>query len=162
MLIGVVGDTHDQTKNVERIVDLFNQARVERVVHTGDITGPAVLEQFSRLEVPMLGVFGNNDRAKRDQLEAQAGRFGMDFAPPPRTFHWAGRQILVVHDPEEAPAALPAGIDLVLHGHTHRHRHEMRGATLFFNPGECAGFLSGQNAVGVVDLVALEAHRLRF
>lgn len=162
MRIGVVGDTHDRTSNVEQILALFSEARVERIVHTGDITRPTVLEQFARLDVPMLGVFGNNDDFERVRLEQEATRFGMDFAPPPRTFRWAGRQILVVHDPEEAPAALPAEIDLLLHGHTHRHRHELCGDTLIFNPGECAGFLTGQNAVGLVDLVSLEARRLRF
>ena len=162
MRIGVVGDTHDRTDNVERIVALFHEAQVERVVHTGDITRPETLERFARLDVPLLGVFGNNDQAERIRLEEEAGRFGMDFAPPPRTFRWAGRRILVVHDPEEAPAALPTEIDLLLHGHTHRHRHEVSGDTLIFNPGECAGFLTGHNAIGVVDLVSLEARRLRF
>ena len=162
MRIGVVGDTHDRTNNVERIVALFQEARVERVVHTGDITRPATLERFARLDVPILGVFGNNDHAERIRLEEEANRFGMDFAPPPRTFSWAGRQILVVHDPEEAPTTLPTEIDLLLHGHTHRHRHEVCGDTLIFNPGECAGFLTGHNAVGIVDLVSLEVRRLRF
>ena len=162
MRIGVVGDTHDRIANVERIVALFNEARVDLVVHTGDITRPAVLERFARLDVPMLGVYGNNDQADRILLEAEAKRFGMDFASPPRTFQWAGRRILVVHDPEEAPAAILPEIDLVLHGHTHRHRHEQIGKTLIFNPGECAGFMPGHNAVGVVDLVSLEIRRLRF
>jgi predicted phosphodiesterase len=67
-----------------------------------------------------------------------------------------------VHDPEEAPDALPDDIDLLLHGHTHRHRHERREGMLIFNPGECAGSLVGYNAVGVVDLVSLEVQRLRF
>lgn len=162
MRIGVVGDTHDRTNNVQRIVALFTEARVDRVVHTGDITRPPVLEEFAKLGVPIFGVFGNNDRAERKQLEAEAARFGMDFAPPPRTFDWAGRRILVVHDPEDAPSTLPTEIDLVLHGHTHRHRHEKRGNTLIFNPGECAGFRVGQNAVGLVDLLSLEARCLRF
>ncbi len=162
MRIGVVSDTHDRKKNVERIVSLFEEAKVERIVHTGDITRPGVLEQFARLNVPMHGVFGNNDQLERIRLEKEASRLGMDFASPPRTFHWAGRQILVVHDPEEAPACLPTGTDLFLHGHTHRHRLEQQGETLIFNPGECAGFLMGQNAIGVVDLVSLEARRLRF
>jgi putative phosphoesterase len=162
MRIGVVGDTHDRASNVDRIVEIFREANVERVVHTGDITGPAVLEQFAKLAVPMIGVFGNNDHADQARLEEQAKRFGMDFAPPPRTLEWAGRRILVVHDPEQAPAMLPTEVDLVLHGHTHRHRHERQGDTLIFNPGECAGFRTGHNAVGLVDLVALDARRLRF
>ena len=162
MRIGVVGDTHNQMTNVDRIVGLFREARVERVVHTGDITQPTVLERFSTLAVPLLGVFGNNDLAERERLRSQAEHFGMDIADPPRTFDWAGRRILVVHDPESTPDSLPSDLDLVLHGHTHRHRHEQRGETLIFNPGECAGLLPGRNAVGLVDLLSLETQLLRF
>jgi predicted phosphodiesterase len=38
MRIGIVSDTHNHLRNVTRIVDLFANAEVERVVHTGDIT----------------------------------------------------------------------------------------------------------------------------
>ncbi|GIR63688.1 MAG: hypothetical protein CM15mP68_3540 [Pseudomonadota bacterium] len=38
MRIGVVSDTHNNLKNVRRIVELFNTAAVDRVIHTGDIT----------------------------------------------------------------------------------------------------------------------------
>ena len=162
MRIGVVGDTQDQMTNVDKIVSLFREARVERVVHTGDITRPSVLERFARLDIPLLGVFGNNDLTEREHLTLHAERFGMDLTDPPRTIDWADRRILVVHDPESTPASLPDDLDLVLHGHTHRHRLEQRGETLIFNPGECAGFMPGRNAVGLVDLVSLEAQLLRF
>ena len=36
MRIGVVSDTHNNLKNVAKIVELFNEARVDRVIHTGD------------------------------------------------------------------------------------------------------------------------------
>ena len=162
MRIGVVGDTHNRMPNVERIVTLFQQAGIERVVHTGDITQPKVLEHFARLDVPFLGVFGNNDLGERARLESEAARFGMELADPHRILDWAGRKIMVVHDPAEAPSTLSPDLDLVLHGHTHRHRHELLGETLIFNPGECAGHLAGANAVGVVDLVSLGAELLRF
>jgi putative phosphoesterase len=162
MRIGVVGDTHNRMPNVERIVALFREARIERVIHTGDITQPKVLEHFASLDLPFLGVYGNNDLGERRRLEAEAERFGMDLADPPRVVDWAGRQIMVVHDPMEAPAQLPLQLDLVLHGHTHRHRHERLGDTLIFNPGECAGHREGANAVGLIDLVSLETELLKF
>lgn len=162
MRIGVVGDTHNRMPNVEQIVTLFREARVDRVVHTGDITQPRVLEHFATLDVPLLGVYGNNDHGERTRLATEAARFGMDFVDPPRTLEWAGRRILVVHDPIEAPDTLPSDLDLVLHGHTHRHRHEHQNGTLIFNPGECAGHREGRNAVGLVDLVSLEIELLRF
>ena len=38
MRIGVVSDTHNNIKNVGKIVELFNASGVDRVIHTGDIT----------------------------------------------------------------------------------------------------------------------------
>lgn len=162
MRIGVVGDTHNQLTNVQRIVELFRDASVERIIHTGDITQPKVLACFAELEIPLLGVFGNNDLPERKRLAHEASRFGMDFVDPPRSFEWADRRILVVHDPEEYRASDHAELDLVLHGHTHRYRHETAGDTLIFNPGECAGFMAGRNAIGIVDLQNMNAERLQF
>ena len=44
MRIGVVSDTHNNLKNVRRIVELFNAAAVDRVIHTGDITQAKTIE----------------------------------------------------------------------------------------------------------------------
>lgn len=162
MRIGVVGDTHNQLTNVQQIVELFREASVERIVHTGDITQPKVLQCFAKLDVPLLGVFGNNDIPEREDLAREAERFGMDLVDPPRTIEWAGRRILVLHDPDAYKEEEHTSIHLVLHGHTHRHRHEQQGGTLIFNPGECAGFMAGRNAVGVVDLSDLSTELLKF
>jgi len=148
--------------NVERIVELFRAENVERIIHTGDITQPKVLEHFATLEIPFFGVYGNNDLSERRRLEDEAKRYGMDLADPPRVIDWAGRRIMVVHDPEEATENLSPDLDLILHGHTHRHRHERHGRTLIFNPGECAGLIEGANAVGLIDLASLETRLLKF
>jgi predicted phosphodiesterase len=49
-----------------------------------------------------------------------------------------------------------------LHGHTHRYRHEKTGSSIIFNPGECAGMMTGRNSVGVVDLRTLECRVIKF
>ena len=81
MRIGVVSDTHNHLRNVGRIVELFNAAGVERVVHTGDITQAKTLEVFARLEMPMVGVYGNND-VERDALEHAANDAGIELVDP--------------------------------------------------------------------------------
>jgi len=160
MRIGVVSDTHNHLPNVARIVELLNAARVERVVHTGDITQAATLEVLARLDAPLWGVFGNNDQGERASLESAAARLGLRLAEPPLELWWAERRIVVVHDPRALEGlAAPA---LSLHGHTHRRRIERHAGGLVFNPGECAGHLPGHNAVGVVDLTALDAELLPF
>jgi uncharacterized protein len=160
MRIGVVSDTHNQLRNVRRIVELFNAARVDRVIHTGDITQARTLEAFAGLEAPLVGVFGNND--EREPLRAAARDAGIQLQEPPLSISWHERRLLVVHDPHFLDDAQLAGHDVVLHGHTHRTVHERRGATLVVNPGECAGHLAGHNTVGVLALESLEVEWLRF
>ena len=161
MRIGVVSDTHDNLPNVSRIVGLLNAAGVARVVHTGDITQPKTLEALANLRAPLVGVYGNNDR-ERPALEAAAHRHGMHLADPPLHLHWAGRDLTVVHDPEDLTPELLLRHRIALHGHTHRRVLEERRGTLVFNPGECAGMMRGLNVVGVLDLVTLDVELLRF
>jgi putative phosphoesterase len=158
--IGVVSDTHNQLRNVRRIVELFNAARVDRVVHTGDITQARTLEVLAGLEAPLVGVFGNND--EREPLQAAARDAGIRLEEPPLSLAWHERRLLVVHDPHFLTGDQLASHDVVLHGHTHRTVHERRGGALVFNPGECAGGLVGHNRVGVLALARLEVEWLRF
>lgn len=159
MRIGIVSDTHNNLGNVRRIVELFNDARVDRVIHTGDITQAKTLRALGALHAPLFGVFGNND--ERDPLLEAAAELGFELVAPPLELVWAERRILVVHDPLDIPRYL-AGHDVVLHGHDHSHRIDQRDGRVLFNPGECAGHMSGANAVGVLDLESLEARILRF
>jgi uncharacterized protein len=160
MRIGVVSDTHNQLPNVRRIVELFNAARVDRVVHTGDITQAGTLELFTGLDASLVGVFGNND--ERESLQAAARRTGIRLEEPPLSLTWHERRLLVVHDPYFVSDEDLAAHDVVLHGHIHRPVHERRHGALVFNPGECAGMLAGHNTVGVLTLDSLEVEWLRF
>ncbi len=160
MKIGVVSDTHDHLPNVERIVALFNEARVERVIHTGDVSRPKTLDALAALEAPLYGVWGNNDE-ERELLDAACARHGFDFTESGRELVWLERRILVVHDPREIDYRLD-GHHLVVHGHDHRRRLEEQDGALILNPGECAGHMSGFNAVAVVDLEILSAEVLFF
>ncbi|HSG87689.1 MAG TPA: YfcE family phosphodiesterase [Pseudomonadales bacterium] len=162
MRIGVVSDTHDNLKNVARIVALLNDAAVDAVIHTGDISQPKTLDVLAGLDAPLHGVYGNNDVGERRALEAAAARHGFRFADPPLELHWHGRRIIVVHDPLEFDGHLAGHHDFALHGHTHRRRLERAGDTLIFNPGECAGHMQGLNCIGIVDLTAGTAELLHF
>lgn len=162
MRIGVVSDTHNNLANVARIVELFNAAGVERVVHTGDITQARTIEVFARLHMPMVGVFGNNDQDERSALMPAIAAAGFEFHQPPFDLVWHARRIVVVHDPLEFVGSSIEDAQLALHGHTHRQRIERDAQRLVFNPGECAGHMKGYNTVGVVDLATLDIELLRF
>ncbi len=162
MRIGVVSDTHNNLRNVARIVELFNSAGVSRVVHTGDITQAKTLHALSPLVCPMVGVYGNND-LERPSLEETASQLGFQIVDPPLRVTWQDRDVVVVHDPLElADVALGPGT-LALHGHTHLTTREwQQDGGLAFNPGECAGMMQGHNTIGVVDLEQLDVELIRF
>lgn len=161
MRIGVVGDTHNNMRSVQRIVEIFNAEKVSRVIHTGDITQAKVLDSFAALDATLHGVFGNND-LERESLEEAAARHSMETVDVPLEVEWSQRRILVVHDPRELDDHLRPDHALAIHGHTHLHRLEEISGTLVFNPGECAGMREGLNAVGIIDLTTLACERRRF
>ena len=162
MLIGVVSDTHNNLKNIKRIIEIFNHHKVSSVIHTGDIVNAKSLESFSKLNCQLFGVYGNNDRYETD-LRDITERYNFCFQEPPKFIKLSNKNIAIFHEPDDIESYLPhnGNIDIVLHGHTHRYRNEMKDG-VFFNPGESAGMQRGSNAVGIVDLNNLMAKRIFF
>jgi len=163
MLIGVVSDTHNNLKNIEKIISLFNEENVELVIHTGDISNANAFKKFSRLSAKLVGVYGNNDR-NEDGLSEIASENYFDFVDPPKFIILAGKKIAIFHEPDQIEITLCENndVDIVLHGHTHRYREEIVNNTLIYNPGESAGMQKGKNAIGIVDLRNFSAKRIFF
>ena len=163
MKIGVVSDTHNNLKNIEIIINLFNDEKVPLVIHTGDIASAKSLEQFSRLDSELIGVYGNNDRNELGIKEV-ASKNNFHFQEPPRKFSLYHREIAIFHEPDNIEQFLLENkkTNVVLYGHTHRYENDTRNGILFFNPGESAGLQKGSNAIGILDLKNLEAKRIFF
>ena len=159
--VGVVSDTHNHLANVTRIVELLNDASVDAVVHTGDVTQAKTLRVLAGLAAPLVGVWGNND-LERESLDAVCAEFGFHFIDGLLELRWSGRRVFVVHDPLEIDATVHTRADVILHGHIHRRVEERENGMLVFNPGECAGHVPGSNSIGIVDLQTLECEILRF
>ena len=151
MLIGVTGDTHNNLKNISKICDLFNQAKPALVIHTGDITLPKSLAAFSNLKMPLIGVFGNNDKFEKKGLIEEAKKFNCSFFEEPHKIEVDQKEIIIIHHPELINEEMILNADFILHGYTHRYRSELIQSTLVFNPGECAGILKGKNNIGLID-----------
>ena len=163
MLIGVVSDTHNNIKNIKKIIHLFNEELVNLVIHTGDISKAETLRIFSALDAPLVGVFGNNDRIE-EGLEEVCYEYNFNFQEPPLYLNLKGKKIVVFHEPNLINNYIKEhkDIDLILHGHTHRYKEEKIGNTVYFNPGESAGSMEGKNAIGIVNLNNLKIKRIFF
>lgn len=163
MQIGVVSDTHNNQKNIDKIITLFNEEKVNLVIHTGDITNSDSLERFSKLDKELVGVYGNNDRNEAG-LGETAKNNNFLFQEPPKILTLCNKNIAIFHEPDPIEDFLSQNnnTDVVLHGHTHRYRSETINGVLFFNPGECAGMRAGNNAIGILNLKNLQTKRIFF
>ncbi len=152
MRIGLTGDTHNNLKNIGKICSLFNEEKVDFVMHTGDITLPKSLEAFKKLNMPLKGVFGNNDQGEIEGLSAICSMYNFDFNETFRQDMALEKKIYTVHDPLDIKESFYGRGNIILHGHTHRYRNEVINNTFIFNPGECAGFIKGKNAIGIINV----------
>jgi putative phosphoesterase len=149
MLIGILSDTHDNLVYVRKAIDLFNERRVEYVIHAGDYTSPFTLKLFKELKCPYVGIFGNNDGDKLLLQERAEGR----IRNQPYVFTLHERKIVVMHEHFVADALADSGhYDLVVYGHTHAPDIRKVKNALVVNPGEVSTYLYGKSTVALVDL----------
>jgi uncharacterized protein len=134
-VIGLVSDTHDNARAIERATEHFRARRPSIILHLGDITTPSTLGIFEGL--PLRFVFGNNDRA-REALREQSHRMGFGEPDDLVQLEIEGKRICMYHGTDSGEVtrlAESARYDYLLVGHTHRRRDEHRGTTRIINPG---------------------------
>jgi putative phosphoesterase len=115
--VGLVSDTHDLLRP-EVLAYLRGS---DHIVHAGDICGEAVLAALRAL-APLTVVRGNNDRGAWAAALPQAA-----------TVRLGGVAVHVIHDLKEL--ALPAGVRVVVSGHSHQPKVQEREGVLYVNPG---------------------------
>ena len=146
MKIGILSDTHDNLPMIDKAVSFFNRQKTGFVFHAGDFVAPFTVDRLNKLDCEWLGVFGNNDGEKKGLALKSEGR----IRKPPLKAKAGGKTYIVVHDPASFGFKRPAP-DCVIFGHSHKPSVETRGKTLFVNPGECSGWLSGIPTVALID-----------
>lgn len=114
MRIAVLADTHDR-------FPASLPARLkgaDEIWHLGDVCDPATLVEFEHLGRPLVVVRGNCD--------------WHDAWPLARELEREGVKCWLTHIP---PLRAPAGIKVLLHGHTHVPRDEVVDGVRWLNPG---------------------------
>jgi len=152
--VGILSDSHDHRGAAEGALLLFRAEGVGMVLHLGDVCSPIVLSRFGGAEIPLRGVFGNND-VDRDGLQEVTGG---SFRQGPHIETVDGRSILLAHSYDQLQGELTGKgrFDLVLFGHTHRPLTMRVGKALVLNPGESCGLLRGASTCAIVDLATME------
>ena len=110
----VIADTHNHLPSDLEALALG----ADEIWHLGDVTAPSLLEAVRAVGPPVVIVRGNCDSNSEWPMTADLERNGVRFH--------------LIHIP---PKTAPAGVDVLLHGHTHVPRDEVRAGVRFLNPG---------------------------
>ena len=153
MKIGIISDTHDQLVRINEAINVFQNEKVEAVIHCGDFIAPFALKIFQKLPCPFYSVFGNNDGEKQGLWKTAQG-FGGELFDPPHLYTIGGKRILVFHDPPkwEKMSSRASPPDYILYGHTHQPEFTKQHGIPIINPGEACGWLTGKAFMGILDL----------
>jgi putative phosphoesterase len=156
MKIGIIADTHDNLPQIKKAVEIFNQEKVELVLHAGDFVSPFTCLEFKNLNYPLKGVFGNNDG---DKIHLQEKFKGIgELFPEPYKTNINHKNIIMLHlEKLIDDLAESQKYEVIIYGHTHRTDLRKIGKTLIVNPGECGGWLTGKSTIALLDLEKLEA-----
>lgn len=146
--IGVVSDTHipDRRRQLDaQVVKIFQEAGVQAILHAGDVSSPATLDQLSEI-APVHAVRGNRDWvALRHlplirQINLGGLKVGLIHGHGPLLDYLRDRidyvlrgyrlEMFVPRLLEAFPAA-----DVIVFGHTHRALNQRFDGKLIFNPG---------------------------
>jgi hypothetical protein len=126
MRLGLIADTHGKLRPA--VHDVF--ARVDRILHAGDIGGGEILDELEML-APVTAVYGNVDSALMRRRLPQVAEVEVD-----------GFAVVVTHgdqlgspEPDGLKAAFPHA-DVIVFGHTHRALiRDLPDFTVVVNPG---------------------------
>lgn len=130
MRILVLADSHGAVENMVRCVE---RAEPNHILHLGDCLRDAEALHARFPDIPLDAVAGNCDWA-------------LD-APTERLLEFAGHRILMMHGHTRGDvkhsvmgsryAALEAGAEVLLYGHTHSSLVDKAGELWVMNPGTC-------------------------
>lgn len=140
---------------VSEVIKRLN-SEADLILHAGDIISPFVVRLFERAEPEVHAVYGNNDGDRKTLYEwgLKVGvRIHGEF------FTMEEPRLLMVHNIEPYKEALLSSekFEIVIGGHTHRAEVRKEGKTLFVNPGELCGYLTGRKTYALIDVEKREA-----
>jgi putative phosphoesterase len=158
MMIGLLSDTHDNILNIKKAITRFKEENVKKVLHAGDYISPFTALPYEDLDVPLIGVFGNNC-AETESLKAAYSKVGGDLRGFFTEIEADGLKIALLHGhrKQDTDKAEKGNYDVIVKGHTHRSSISEENGILVVNPGEVCGYANmlgltrGSSSIGFLD-----------
>lgn len=154
--IGIISDSHGRAARTRAAAEAVAAAGAEVIIHLGDLCDEDVIEALlgfrasNGCEIPVRILLGNMD-LEAEAMRRHARRLGVFVDEPAGFYRVAGRRVVAHHGHQRGfeRAAINAGADYYLHGHTHTLRDECVAGTRVINPG--ALFRASRHTAATLD-----------
>lgn len=157
MKIGILSDSHDALEKIQKAVHIFQEKKVDGIIHGGDFVAPFSVSIFTHLTIPWWGVLGNNDGEVVGIFQKSKGIIHSYY----QEIEVNSYRIWVSHYSRPAELAFQSGkYDLSIFGHTHEKMIKEENDRFLLNPGESCGLLTGVASVAICDLKKKEVEFL--
>ena len=146
--VGIMADSHDNMPAIKRAVEIFNQRKVDLVIHAGDLVAPFTARELKKLTCPLIITFGNND----GEIIGLTKVFKDQIFQPPYQIEVNDKKVLILHDPMILDELQQnSTFDVIIYGHLHK-VDIRKGKPLIINPGECCGWLDDKRTIAIWDV----------
>ncbi len=152
MKIGILSDTHNDSENIQRTLQVFERYQVSSLLHCGDVTSLASLQWFT--EYPLILTFGNGDVATGEMKAYLKGCNNSNEALYQYEWNLNGKRIAATHGHlrEINDSILrQQNVDYFFHGHTHEKVDSWVGRTRVINPGAVVRTGNNSSSVCIFD-----------
>jgi putative phosphoesterase len=142
MRIGVLSDIHDALHNLEKALTLFENEGISTLLFCGDFCSPIPCRRLKAFPGDVHCVFGNGDGDRWQMMNiAATGPENLFLHGEYAVLEFNGRKAALTHYPFYGEFLARSGdFDAVFNGHTHERAFEMKGRTLWANPGDIMGW----------------------
>jgi hypothetical protein len=144
MRVGILSDTHKKVGRAKKLIDKLVEKGAEQLVIAGDIVKVEILDYLEELNLPYLGVLGNNDFHLVEVMEKY------HLYREPHYFKLGSRSAKVMHYPHHI---FPLDTDIIIYGHTHTIDISFNGRNLILNPGEACARDTNYSSGMVLDIL---------
>jgi len=141
MKIAIISDSHDNTENLKKAIDIANRELCEYLFHLGDIVSPFSAKLLMNFKGMVKAVFGNND-GEILGLKQIFNTFGGEIEHSPYRFSLDNKRFVIMHEPYLIEELAKSGeFDYIFYGHLHKIDKRVVNNTKILNPGELGGWV---------------------
>ena len=159
MKAAVISDSHDNTNNISKAVEISNKKNCSYLFHLGDIIAPFSALKLETFNGVVKAVFGNCDGERVGLLKA-FNTIGGEIKKPPFELEIKNKKILLMHEPYLINEIVHSGeVDYIFYGHLHKIDQRIENNTHILNPGETGGWVE-KPTFFIVDLLSNQFEKI--